>query len=134
MLRRLLCVLASVLGATGAAAATDNYYCQYRSGEDLFKGAHTLNVQRNDKSVVVRGVSAGLPIGEDDWTYEVVASDKTLGFRAIRMPLPRSHLDVLVGGELFLLLDDGRLKLVVVGTNAAAAISAIATFVCVKAT
>ncbi|MFN8964859.1 MAG: hypothetical protein ACK5Y5_06975 [Gemmatimonas sp.] len=109
-----------------ALAYAEALQCRYVSGELLFKSNDLIQVVRAKKLVTIRS-------GNDAWTYSIVAEDASLGYRAIRSsvkPAKHSGIDVLLGGEVFMVKDAGVKKLFVTASNAATASSESASYAC----
>lgn len=102
--------------------------CTYAKGEHLFKGSQTIALERNGPKVVVR---SGARPADDYWTYKVAFEATDLGwFRAIRAGEVEGKMDVLQGGELVYLVDNGQARIEVTSLNASNGLAASSTMLC----
>ena len=129
--RYLPAIAAAALSVLPVSAQT--FLCRYESGAILFKTTDLVRMTRNKHQVTVQ---SNLKDG-DSWTYLVTFEDSSVGYRAMRSSLKQSKeagLNVVLGGELFVINDSGKIKLFVTGTNAAAMSSESASYLCTKQT
>ncbi len=123
--------LAAFCASGSTYAATTSWLCEYVSGTILFKDLAPMRVTRSTNSVVIGTIDKRR---RDDWTYRVVASDQHLGFRAVRVGAnypKQSSLDILLGGEVFMLHDSGKTVVFATAVNAASQETQSTTYSCV---
>ena len=110
------------LSVSAAAAQTVSYTCSHVDGELTFRSLR-VQIQRTGSRVLVRGPEADAVASKRYWTYQVIAEASNGAFRASRVgestqALPSTApLDLMFGGELFLHLDNGKLKALAVATG-----------------
>jgi hypothetical protein len=119
--------------ALTSTAGAQALICRHESGAQLFKQSDAIQVLREGERITVRLSNRGVTQHQDVWTYQVTAEDANLGYRAMRVlhqNPKRGALDVVLGGELFVILESGKVRLFVTGTNAAAKSSESASYAC----
>lgn len=101
------------------AASAQTIVCSSDVGK-MFK-SRQIEIVRSGKAVTVRPYSASGARAKDEWTYQVIAEEKSIAaFRAVRMSAgPLTMLDAVLGGELFVHREGGSLLALATGANAA---------------
>jgi hypothetical protein len=127
---------ALVLFAGAAQAQQVKLKCTHVEGERLFMGSRSVVIDRTSLNVTVRP-APGEPVpATENWTYRVVYENPAVGFRAIRASRSEKtdgFFDVLLGGELFYIVENGAQRIVVSAINASTGQSSGATLACVSA-
>lgn len=128
---------AALLLPAGAVQAQQvKLKCTHSEGERLFMGSRSVVIDRTNLNVTVRP-APGEPVpASENWTYRVVYENPAVGFRAIRASRSNRNdgvLDVVLGGELFYIVENGARRIVVSAINAATGQTSSATLACVSA-